>query len=141
MTMSEQEMIDCATALAHAKNNQDTAKALSIYHPDIELITPAFSAHGRGRDEVRRQLRYFFRLFPDYDVQISNFTRNGDALLADGLVKVTPNTASGAAQTAIVPASMTFEFADGAIRKEVFDIDLALLAHRAEVSFDELLSS
>lgn len=139
--MSKQRMIDYVTALARAKSNQDIAGALIIYHPEIELITPAFSSHGCGRSEVRRQLRYFFRLFPDYDVHVTNFAKDGNVLFAEGVVKVTPDTANGTAQTASVPVSMKFEFADGAIRKEVFNIDLALLAQRAGISLNDLLSS
>lgn len=141
MTISEQEMIQYVTALARAKSNQDIAGALSIYHPEVELITPAFSAHGRGRDEVDRQLRYFFRLFPDYEIEVTHFVKRDNALRVDGVVKVTPDTANGTAQTATVPVSMKFEFADDAIRKEVFNINLALLVQRAGISLNDLLSS
>lgn len=141
MPMNKKDMIALVTALAHAKSQQNITEALEIYHPDVEMITPAFSAHARGREEVGRQLGYFFRLFPDYAVAISSYTKADDTLLADGIVTVTPNTASGTAQTAEVPVSMIFEFKDHTISKETFNIDLLLVAEKAGIPLNELLGS
>ncbi|MBL4791050.1 MAG: nuclear transport factor 2 family protein [Kordiimonadaceae bacterium] len=95
MPMNKKEMIACVTALAQAKSRQNIAEALEVYHPDVEMITPAFAAHARGREETGRQLGSFFKLFPDYAVAISSYTKAEDILLADGIVTVTPNTKSG----------------------------------------------
>ena len=139
MPMSKQEMIDCVAALAHAKSRQDIPTALEIYHPEIEMISPAFAAHACGRDETGRQLGYFFQLFPDYAVRISDYTQEADSLLAAGFVTVTPNTASGTGHRAAVHATMSFEFKDNAISKEIFNIDLAEVAAQARIPLAELL--
>jgi len=141
MIKGKQDMIDCVTALAHAKNKQDITKSLEIYHDDVELITPAFSANAYGRKQVERQLQYFFRLFPDYHITVSEFSKQGKALHALGLVKLTPNTITGMARSVTIPASMTFEFSGRSIIKEIFNIDLHLLAEKAGIPLDELISS
>lgn len=141
MTMNKKDMIACVTALAQAKSKQNIAAALEVYHRDVEMITPAFKAHARGREETGRQLRYFFHLFPDYAVTVTSYTKAADTLLAHGIVKVTPNTASGTALTAEVSVAMAFEFRDDTISKETFNIDLQLVAVMAGIPPDELLGS
>ncbi|MBL4790985.1 MAG: nuclear transport factor 2 family protein [Kordiimonadaceae bacterium] len=141
MPMNKKEMIACVTALAQAKSRQNIAEALEVYHPDVEMITPAFAAHARGREETGRQLGSFFKLFPDYAVAISSYTKAEDILLADGIVTVTPNTKSGTAKTAKVPVTMVFEFKDNTISKETFNIDLELVSEAAGIPLSELLGS
>jgi len=140
MALTVERMIELVTELAEAKSRQHIEQALAIYHEDIELITPSFESHGRGRAEVHKQLVFFFRLFPDYDVEVSEYSNNDGVLLAEGRVKVTPNTAAGKAQTARVPVFMEFHFEDDAIRKEVFNWDLSLVASRAGITESDLLS-
>jgi len=141
MSPSKKDKIAYVTALAEAKNNQNIARALEIYHENIEMIAPAFSAHARGRQQTGQQLEYFFRLFPDYSVRVSRYEEDGDVLMAFGFVSVTPHTVKGAAQLVEVPASMAFDFKDKAISREVFNIDLALVAERAGITLDDLLGA
>jgi len=138
MLMKKQDMINCVTALAKAKNEQDVAGALKIYHFDAELVAPTFSAHARGRNELERSLQYFFHLFPDYHVAVSDYVETDTGLHAQGFIKVTPNTVKGKAKTATIPASMAFEFADNAIIKETFNIDLSLLAKKTGLDIEDL---
>jgi len=137
--MNKHEMIACVTALADAKNCQNIPRILEIYHPAVEMITPAFASHAYGRAETSRQLGYFFRLFPDYTVSVSDYTQKADVLLANGIVTMTPNTTNGTARNAKVRVTMAFEFKDNAISKEIFNIDLAEVAAQAGILLDDLL--
>lgn len=139
MIMEKQDMINCVTALAKAKNEQNVVGSLKIYHCDAELIAPSFSAHARGRNELERSLQYFFYLFPDYHVAVSNYVETDTGLRAQGSIKVTPNTVKGKAKTVTIPASMAFEFADNAIIKETFNIDLLLLTKKADINIADLV--
>lgn len=63
-------------AYAAAKSRQDIDAALAVCDEDFLLYTDAFGTTARGQAQVRAQLAYFFRAFPDYAVVLDGAGSN-----------------------------------------------------------------
>ncbi|MQY27477.1 hypothetical protein NRB56_30600 [Nocardia sp. RB56] len=133
-------MFELAQALATAKSRQDVPAALALFHPDMELVTPAFGTTARGLAENERALRRFFASFPDYHVELSGHADDGATLVCWGTARMTmtgnrfgviPN-----GRRAEIAVFITFTFADDRIAGESFHFDLADLCAQSGVSTD-----
>lgn len=76
--------------LANHKSKQDIQGALEVYHPQAELVTTGFNTKAQGTLEIEQQLSVFFKVFPDYQVLLTQIACNDHALLATGDIYVTP---------------------------------------------------
>lgn len=143
-TSSIDSMRTIASALAAAKSRQDLDETMRIYHPDIVLESPPFGTVGRGGDEVRAQLSFFFQVLPDYDVVLDGSAASGDTLVGWGRVRATltgefsgrkPNGAR-----AEVPVFILFRFHDGRVIWENFNFDLASLCRQCGIPAEALVA-
>jgi predicted ester cyclase len=138
--MDKERMIELARALAVAKSRQDVPEAVKLFHPDMELRTPAFGTRARGRAENEAVLRRFFRTFPDYQVVLDGHAANSDTLVCWGTARMTmtgerfgvvPN-----GRRAELPVFIQFTFRDNLIAGELFFFDLSELCAQSAVSTD-----
>ncbi len=135
---NETKMYGLVVELTRVKGQQDTAAALDIYHPDIELIAPGSASYGKGRVEVGQQLDLFFKIFPDYSASINQYAFNDTVMLATGVVSLTPNMPGGNCSRIELPAFFEFEFRDNKISKEVFALDIGMVCMKAGITPAEL---
>ena len=68
--MNFERMRELVGILAAAKSRQDVAGALAVQHPDMILETPAFGTRVQGKAANGDVLTGFFKVFPDYSVQL-----------------------------------------------------------------------
>lgn len=143
-TASAGDMLTIASALAAAKSRQDLDETMRIYHPDIVLESPPFGTVGRGGDEVRAQLAFFFQVLPDYNVVLEGSAVSGDTMIGWGRVRATltgefsgrkPNGAR-----AEVPVFILFRFRDGRVVWESFNFDLASLCRQCGIPAEALVA-
>lgn len=69
-------MSSAVSAYAAAKSRQDIDAALAVCDENFLLYTDAFGTTARGQGQVRTQLAYFFRAFPDYAVVLDGAGSN-----------------------------------------------------------------
>lgn len=138
--MDTGRMLGLAHALAVAKNGHDVPAAMSLFHRDMLLETPAFGTRARGLHENEKVLTRFFESFPDYEVTLDGHADNGDILVCWGIARMTmtggrfgvlPN-----GRRAEVPVVIQFSFEDGLIAGERFFFDLSALCAQSGVSTD-----
>jgi predicted ester cyclase len=138
--LTEDRMFELAQALAVAKSRRDLPAAMTLFHPDMTLHTPAFGTAVRGLAENERVLRLFFDTFPDYDVVLDGHASDGETLTCWGVARMTmtgdrfgvvPN--GGRAE---VPVFIQFRFRDDLIVGERFFFDLSELCTQSGVSTD-----
>jgi predicted ester cyclase len=138
--MTAYEMFALAQALAEAKSRQDLAAAMSLFHPEMILETPAFGSRAQGLDENEAALRRFFASFPDYEVELEGHAASDGSLLCWGRARmtmtgerfgVTPN-----GRRADLPIYIRFTFKAGKIASEQFFFDLSTLCAQSGVSTD-----
>lgn len=132
--ITEAKMLALTAELARVKSRQDTAAALDIYHPDIELVSPGFDAISHGRAEAAKSLTLFFTLFPDYRVTLIHHACNGPMMLASGEATLTPAIPGDPCQSVTVPVFIEFHFRDKHISKETFSLDLGLICKKAGIA-------
>ena len=138
--MESHRMFELAQALAVAKSRQDVPAALTLFHPDMVLESPAFGTRAHGLTENVKALTRFFRAFPDYQVDLHGHASNGDTLICWGTAQLTmtgdrfgviPN-----GRRATLPVIIQFAFKDDLIAKERFFFDLSALCAQSGVSTD-----
>src|SRR5262245_6957646 len=89
VSMDTDRMFALAQTLAAAKSRQDLPAAMTLFHADMLLETPAFGTSARGLAENEAVLRRFFASFPDYDVVHDGHAGNGEALICWGTARMT----------------------------------------------------
>ena len=136
--MKEPLMRNIVDTLAKVKSKQDIQAALEVYHPQAKLITVGLNAEAQGRLEIEQQLNVFYKLFPDYHVELSQVACNTQVLLATGNIYVTPTLPNQQCKAVKQQASFSFEFKDNKIVKEVFYLDFSQLCNKAGISQKQL---
>lgn len=74
---------------ATAKSQQDIDAALQVCDESFWMFTDAFNVTAKGQAQVRMQLEYFFRAFPDYAVTLDGFGSNEYAYTCWGHLSMT----------------------------------------------------
>jgi len=137
--MSNQaKMLSLVNELAKVKSEQNILAALTIYHPEIELVSPSFNAFAKGSEYVELQLNVFFSLFPDYEVSLEQHAINGNVMLATGQACVTLNIPEKDCPRIQLPVFFEFHFHEGRISKEVFFLDAGMVCKKSGVTPEEL---
>lgn len=124
--------------LANHKCKQNIQGALEVYHPQAELVTVGFNTQAQGTLEIEHQLSVFFKVFPDYQVLLTQIACNDQALLATGNIYVTPSLHNQTCKTVGQPASFHFEFKDNRISKEIFFLDFGQLCKKSNITTSQL---
>lgn len=127
--------------LADVKSKQNVPGALNIYHPDGEIITPSFNSAARGSKQLERELRIFFRLFPDYSIELEHFATQGNIALTTAWVSMTPSIPQHSLSSIRAYIPIEFHFRKYRISKEVFNLDLGIVCRQAGISNDKLWSA
>ena len=142
-TMSLDEMVRVADALAVAKSKQDLEAAMEIYHADCVLEAPSLASRHQGASQIRTALLGFFKRFPDYAVEFNGRAVSGDILVAWGAIHLTLTGRPGGqlpnGRRASLPVFILFRFSEGRIIWESFNFDLASLCRQSGVSTDALV--
>jgi len=125
--------------LARVKSKQDIQGALEIYHPQAELVTVGLNAQAHGLLEIEQQLNIFFKIFPDYQVNITQIACNEQALLATGNVYFTPSLLDQPGKAVEQTTAFSFEFKENRISKEVFFLDFGQLCKKNNITLSQLL--
>jgi len=131
-------MLSLVSELAKAKSEQNILAALAIYHPEIEIVSPSFSAVAKGREAVAQQLNVFFSLFPDYEVSLEQHAVNENVMLATGQVAVTANIPGRECPRIRLPVFIEFHFRENRISKEVFYLDAGMVCKKSGIAPDHL---
>lgn len=138
--MDGDRMFELAQALAVAKSRRDLPAAMTLFHPDMSLDTPAFGTAVRGLAQNEWVLRLFFDAFPDYEVVLDGHADDGETLTCWGTARMTmsgdrfgvvPN-----GRRAELPVFIQFRFRDDLIVGERFFFDLSELCAQSGVSTD-----
>lgn len=138
--MNSHRMFELAQALAVAKSRQDVPAAMTLFHRDMLLESPAFGTTALGLAENEKVLAGFFTSFPDYNVVLHGHASNDDTLICWGTVQMTmtgdrfgviPN-----GRRAELPVFIQFGFKDDLIVGERFFFDLSALCAQSGVSTD-----
>jgi len=135
---NEAKLLSIVNELAKVKSEQNILAALSIYHPEIELVSPSFNAHAKGSEEVELQLNVFFSLFPDYEVSLEQHAIDDNVMLATGQVWVTLNIPGKDCPRIQLPVFIEFHFIEDRISKEVFFLDAGMVCKKSGVTPEEL---
>lgn len=131
--------------LASVKSRQDIKAALEIYHPDATLLCPPWQSQAQGRAQVERSLFSFFKLVPDYVVELAGHGMTGDTLCSWGNIHMTlsatmrGDTPNG--RKVSTPVFILFRFRDGQVIWESLHFDLADVARQSGVSVDAFVRS
>lgn len=135
---------DLATAkaivahLASVKSRQDVKAALEIYHWNATLLCPPWKSSAQGRDEVEKSLINFFKLVPDYVVDLAGNAMDGDTLVSWGTIHMTLSTTPRGdapnGKKASTPVFILFRFAEGKVIWESFHFDPADVARQSGVT-------
>jgi len=138
MKQNEERMLALVSQLAEVKSEQNILAALSIYHEDIELISPSFQSSAKGSVEVQKQLEIFFSLFPDYSVALEQYAVNKQLMLATGQVSLSANIPGKKCPTITLPVFIEFHFQADRIIKEVFYLDAGLICEKSGITPEDL---
>jgi predicted ester cyclase len=123
--------------LAEVKSRQDIAAALAIYHPEGELLCPPWGSRSAGYEQLRENLKTFFKLAPDYHVELDGYALAGDTLCTWGEIQFTltatfrgdrPN-----GKKVCTPVFILFRFRDNKVAWESFHFDPADVARQSGV--------
>lgn len=141
--MTPERMYELAAGLGAAKNRQDVAAALAFMHDDIELISPAWGATARGKEENAALLTHFFANYPDYNVSFEGYVADEEHFVGWGTVRMTMAAAAGDAKgmspngrLITIPVTIRMTFKDDLIATEYFLCDLAQIAAQSGISVD-----
>jgi len=119
---------------ASAKSHQDVAAALAVCHENFELESIGFGLASRDRKESERQLEVFFRIFPDYSVELEGMAENEEAVSCWGRARLRfGGEMFGIEPTqrrAELPVACVFDFDGGLLRRERFYFDLSSLCEQ-----------
>ena len=132
---STHEMMNTLVAeYASAKSRQDVDAALRVCTDDFLLYAEAFHSTARGAADVRRQLKYFFKVFPDYGVVLEGSGMNDYGLTCWGTVRMTMKTRlafwAPTGQTMELPFLCLYTFTDGRISSERFFFSQELMCRQ-----------
>lgn len=123
--------------LASVKSRQDVKAALEIYHRDATLLCPPWQSCAQGRDQIEKSLVSFFRLVPDYVVELAGYAMAGDTLCSWGTIRMTlsatPRGDTPNGRKASTPVFILFRFGEGQVIWESFHFDLADVARQSGV--------
>jgi ketosteroid isomerase-like protein len=127
---------------ASAKSHQDVAAAMAVCHEDFELESIGFGLAARDRKESERQLEVFFRIFPDYSVELEGMAENEEAVGSWGRARLRfGGEMFGIEPTqrrADLPVACVFHFDGGLLRRERFYFDLATLCEQIGAPVEEV---
>ena len=116
---------------ARAKCRADVDGALAFCHPDFRLATVSCALASRDRVETAAHLHAFFRVFPDYHVDVDALAVAPRAVGCWGTARLTMRgdllTIAATGRTATLPVFSAFAVADGLLLEERFFFDLATL--------------
>ena len=136
--LPEQDERALVTMLAHVKSRQDVAAALEIYHPDGIMESPSMNSRAVGTASIQRHLESWFRMAPDYSVELGGAAVDGKTLASWGWISLTLHGAyEGQVPNGVrarVPVFILFGFKDKRIVWESFNFDLAALCRQSGVS-------
>ena len=122
--MNHEAMGALVTRYAAAKSRQDVDAALDCCTQDMLLYTEGFHVTARGAANVRRQLDYFFKVFPDYGVVLDGSAINDYGLVCWGAVRMTMKGRIGfwapTGRTMALPFFCLFTFDGGKLASEKF---------------------
>ena len=138
---TEAEMLSLVASLAKAKSEQNIAEALEVYHPEAVMEAPGLGGLAKGHNEINQQLRVFFRLLPDYRVELQTHAFNGEIMLATGKVIASLNVLEKEGPSIVVPAFFEFHFLDQKISREVFHLDAGILSRKSGVKIEDLFKA
>ncbi|KRB93596.1 steroid delta-isomerase [Noviherbaspirillum sp. Root189] len=123
--------------LASVKSRQDIKAALEIYHKDATLLCPPWQSSSHGRAELEKKLVGFFRLVPDYAVELTGYAMAGETLCTWGTIRMTLSTTPRGdkpnGRKVSTPVFILFRFSEGKVIWESFHFDLADVARQSEV--------
>ena len=140
--LSNAEVLD---RLADAVSRQDIEGSLPFYHAEMVLDIPSFGRVYRGAGEMRKFLKLFFTVFPDYNVTLDNSWEKDGHILVLGKLSMTltgefeGHKSNG--RRATVPVFMDFTFRDEATDHELFLFDVASICRVAGVPTDAFVRS
>jgi len=138
--MDGKRMFELAQALAAAKSRQDAPAAMTLFHGDMMLESPAFGTRVQGLTANAQVLTRFFESFPDYNVVLHGHANNEETLICWGIARMTmtgdrfgvvPN-----GRRAELPVFIQFTFRNDLIASERFFFDLSALCAQSGVSTD-----
>lgn len=136
---------ELANLLAMHKSNQNIEEALRIYHPDIELVIPNTEIIMQGHEAVHKGLTDFFKRFPDYCVELNQFSYGEGMMFASGVAQATPKLNklpdSIPVNRFAVPVCIEFYYRDDAIIKEVFHLDFSLAYRKSGIPGEFLFNN
>lgn len=135
---NQTQKLALATELASVKNDQNILAALSIYHPNAEMIAPSFDAIAKGSNEIEHQLNLFFSLFPDYSVELEEYAFNDNVMLATGKVSLSVKLPEKTMPSITLPVFMELHFFENRISKEIFNLDVGMICQKSGVSPEEI---
>jgi predicted ester cyclase len=131
--------------LAFVKSRQDIKAALEIYHKDATLLCPPWQSSSQGRAQIEKKLVGFFRLVPDYAVELTGYAMAGDTLCTWGTIQMalstTPRGDKPNGRKVSTPVFILFRFSEGQVIWESFHFDLADVARQSEVSAEAFVQA
>jgi len=138
---TETEMLSLVAGLAKAKSEQNIAEALKVYHPDAVMVAPGLGGQAKGHSEIDQQPKVFFRLLPDYRVELGAHAFKGEIMLATGKVIASLNVLEKDGPSIVVPAFFEFHFSEQKISREVFHLDAGILSRKSGVKIEEIFKA
>jgi len=141
MMSTEAEMRSLVAGLAKAKSKQNIAEALEVYHPEAVMEAPGLGGLAKGHSEIDQQLRVFFRLLPDYRVELETHAFKGEIMLATGRVIACLSVLEKDCPSVSIPVFFEFHFSQEKISKEVFHLDAGVLSRKSGVKIEDLFKA
>jgi len=138
---TEAEMLSLVASLAKAKSKQNITETLAVYHPEAVMEAPGLGGLARGHSEIDQQLRVFFRLLPDYRVELETHAFKSEIMLATGRVIASLNVREKGCPSVSIPVFFEFHFSEGKISKEVFHLDAGVLSRKSGLKVEDLFKA
>jgi len=137
----ETEMLALVASLAKAKSKQNILEALDVYHPEAVMEAPGLGGLAKGHSEINQQLEVFFRLLPDYRVELETHAFKDEVMLATGKVIASLNVLGKDCPSVSVPVFFEFHFSQEKISREIFHFDAGVFSRKSGVKIEDLFKA
>ncbi len=127
---------------AAAKSRQDVEAALQLCSDDFSLYSPSLHASSTGRENTRHQLRYFFKVFPDFSTTLHGTACNEYGVTCWGDFTMTMRApflgCKPTGRTLNLPFFSLFTASGGHLTAEYFHFDLAAMCAQLGLPYPRL---
>lgn len=127
---------------AAAKSRQDVDAALQLCSDDFSLYSPSLHASSTGRENTRHQLRYFFKVFPDFSTTLQGTACNDYGVACWGNFTMTMRASflgfKPTGRTLSLPFFSLFTASGDRLSAEYFHFDLAGMCAQLALPYSRL---